>query len=186
MKSFLLILTLVALLTTGTTAHAQFYDKPSHLALGLHVANPLSTLSQNQQIGGGASAKLVMPLSEGSDLLLIGSGTVFTSKQVPVGQGKFKSSGYLNVLSAMIGYRYSFTPTDVLYDDVEANTFYIEPRIGMSFIRSKTKSLAYAPTVGYLIKGLWDISLSYHANSSSNYYDKVSYVGLSVAYNFSF
>lgn len=183
MKYFLMLV----LLTASLGASAQFYDKPSYMALEAGAAFPMGGyFSQSQKTGASTGAKLIMPLSEESDLLLVVNAMVFPGKMIPAENSKLKNAGYLNILSGMIGYRYSFTPTDVLYDDRPVNTVYIEPKVGVSFIRSKGNALVYAPAIGYLVGGVWDISLRYQATSSQNFFDKSAVLSLALGYNFSF
>ncbi|RFM27407.1 hypothetical protein [Deminuibacter soli] len=184
MKSLLAILAL--LLTAGINASAQFYDKPSHVSLEVQGVMPMGGyFAQSQKTGGGAAAKLIMPLSESADLVVSGGLFIFPGKMVPRGKTMI-NAGYLKPISLLAGFRYSFTPTDVLYDDEAMNTFYIEPRLGFSVIRSKSWVPTYAPTIGYLIRDKVDISFRYQATSSSNKYNQEAMLVFGVAYGLDF
>lgn len=164
---------IIALLTffSVATAKGQYYDDGPVLSFNGDIAFATSKpLSSTHYPGVGGTLKLALPVSDYGDVVFSGSIMSFYGKKQQQVNGKQVNYKSRNIATAMVGYRQYISPL-ALY-----NTWYIEPRAGVTLDGTKYRPLTYGVGLGYLVNNKIDISARYQGNS------RFSFFGLSLGY----
>lgn len=171
------ILYVLFLLLLSSSLKSQYYDDSPQLVFSLDAAFPVNADAKlTNGLGLGGTTKLTIPLGEYSDLVLAGSIMSFTGKTFTK-YGKTYKGARRNILPVMVGYRYYLSP---LYN---SNTWYVEPRVGVTIDGTKNQALTFGAALGYLINNKVDLSARYQ--SFSGQFNGLSFFSVGIGYSFS-
>ncbi|RXK87363.1 porin family protein [Filimonas effusa] len=172
------ILLAVLMIPISLFCCAQYYDDSPQLVISSDAALLLNKpVSTTNYPGVGATAKITIPTGNFSDIVLIGSLMSFRGKEVVKGNKTVKAQAR-NLLPLLIGYRRYLNP---LYN---YNTWYIEPRVGLTLDGTKNRAITVGAALGYLINNKIDLSIRYQSFGGSEY-AHLSFLGLNIGYGFS-
>lgn len=168
---------IIVFIMVSKTLSAQYYDDAPQLSFGIDAAFPLNKEAKVYQgMGLGGTAKLALPLGEYTDVVFSGTLMSFAGEKYVKNSRNYKAPRR-NIAVGMIGYRYYLSP---LYN---YNTFYIEPRVGLTLDGTKHQAFTFGAALGYLINNKIDLSAKYQSFGGG--LRTLSFVSLGVAYGFS-
>jgi hypothetical protein len=173
-RKALLMLGIVLTWMISGKVYAQS-DKGMTFTFGIMGAKPVnSEFNATHTWGAGPISSLVIPLHFKGDLVLTLKANSFLGKPLPGKTGYYK---HKNILFLMAGYRYNFNP------DIES-AFYIEPRIGYTWIGTKNSAICYEPTFGYYFNDKYDINIWFQNAVTDFDYERIGAVGVTVNLSF--
>lgn len=173
------LISLLLLLFVVNSINAQYYDDSPQLVFSLDGATPLNQPAKTYNgVGVGGSAKIAFPIGEFSDFVIAGSLMTFSGKNYVDAYKLNRKAAKRNIAVAMVGYRYYLSP--LFY----YNTWYIEPRIGLTADGTKHQAVTFGGALGYLINNKVDLTLRYQA-FGGQYNNSMSFISFGVGYGFS-
>lgn len=167
------------LLLVGITISAQAQKGNNQLQISGQVNFPTSELADAAKTGFGFAAKGMYGFSVTKQQATLEVGyDRFSIKNLPSG-----IDGYYSAIPIYTGYRYTF------------GGLHLEPQAGISInkvggsagsasVSSSSTNFAWATSVSYSLKSL-ELGLRYQSSEMKDSEDKITFVGVRLAYNFS-